>query len=197
MELRELLQRRRMVRSFDATPVDPEWLDALCAESLLAPSAGNSAGVRLYTLSRALVPDFFNAATDETWRQRSRRAAGLARCGAVVVVTSRPGDYTARYGEPDKASSGLDDIASWPLPYWHTDAAMVTMALLLLIEEGGWHATLWGNFRRGGDVLTLVGARDEELFCSVLIGRGDGHDVPSTSLARKVPPRRDRVRRVG
>ena len=186
-----------MVRSFDATPVDPEWLDAQCAESLRAPSAGNSAGVRLYTLSRALVPDFFAAATDQTWRERSRRSEGLARCGGVVVVTSRPGDYAARYAEADKTSSGLDELNSWPLPYWHTDAAMVTMALLLLIEEGGWHATLWGNFRHGDDVLKLVGARDEELFCSVLVGRGDGHDVTSTSLARKIPARRDRVRRVG
>jgi len=30
-------------------------------------------------------------------------------------------------------------------PYWHTDAAMATMALLLLIEESGWQAALWAT----------------------------------------------------
>jgi hypothetical protein len=63
-------------------------------------------------------------------------------------VTSRRGEYVARYAEADKRSSGLDDESNWPIPYWHTDAAMATMALLLLlIEESGWQAALWGNFR--------------------------------------------------
>ena len=41
-----------MTRSFDGTPVDAVWLDDLCAQALWAPTAGNSAGVRLYTRRR-------------------------------------------------------------------------------------------------------------------------------------------------
>lgn len=185
------------MRSFDSTPVDPSLLDELCADALRAPSAGNAAGVRMYTLSQQLVPDFFIAATDENWRATSRRAPGLARCGAVVVVTSRPDDYVARYRENDKITAGLDDIDAWTIPYWHTDAAMATMALLLLLEEAGWQACLWGNFRNDVQVLTLVGAPDEKMFCSILVGRGDGNDAPSSSLHRDVPTRSQRVRRVG
>ena len=48
-----------------------------------------------------------------------------------------PQDYLARYGETDKTGSGLDRADGWPVPYWHTDAAMATMALLLLVEESG------------------------------------------------------------
>jgi nitroreductase len=185
-----------MTRSFDGTPVDPTWLDELCAHALWAPTAGNSAGVRFSTIGRGDVAAYFDVATDEDWRKDSRRAEGLMRAGAVVLVTTRPQDYLSRYDEGDKASSGLSDRAAWPLPYWHTDAAMATMALLLLLEESNWQATLWGNFRNDEAVLRWAGIADEELFGSVLIGRGDGLDVASASLRRDVPPRQARVRRL-
>ncbi|HUZ39813.1 MAG TPA: nitroreductase family protein [Acidimicrobiales bacterium] len=196
MDLRELLARRRMVRSFDGTPVDPMWLHELCAEALRSPTAGNSAGVRFHTIGAALVGEYFNVATDESWRAHARRAEGLQRAGAVVLVTSRRSEYVARYAEADKLNSGLDDESNWPIPYWHTDAAMATMALLLLIEESGWQAALWGNFRHEDDILRWARIEDEDLFATVLIGRADGKDVASPSLARDVPSRESRVREV-
>ena len=185
-----------MVRSFDATPVDPDWLDTLCATSMWAPTAGNSAGVRMHTIPQPILPEYLAVATDEQWRRQSRRFEGLSRAGAAVLVTSRPRDYVLRYGEVDKAGSGLDEASAWPIPYWHTDAAMATMALLLLIEEGGYAATMWGNFRHEAEVLEWAGIEDEALFATVLVGRADGRDEVSSSLARDVPSRVKRVRRV-
>ena len=185
-----------MVRSFDATPVDPDWLDAACATALWAPTAGNSAGVRMHVVTADLVGAFFERATDARWRRDSPRAPGLSRAGAVVLVTSRPQDYLDRYREADKGDAGLSAESAWPVPYWHADAAMATMALLLLVEEGGWSAVLWGSFRHDRDILDWAGASDESLFASVLIGRADGRDHRSTSLDRPIPPRRARVRRV-
>ena len=185
-----------MTRSFDGTPVDARWLDDVCAQALLAPTAGNSAGVRLYTLDASYVHEYVRHATDEQWRLSSRRSQGLQRAGAVVLVTARAQDYLARYAESDKVDAGLDERFSWPLPYWHTDAAMATMALLLLLEEAGWQATLWGSFRHGDAVLRWAGVDEEELFGTVLIGRGDGADVTSSSLRRAVPSRNERVRRL-
>jgi nitroreductase len=185
-----------MTRSFDGTPVDLDWLDQLCAEALWAPTAGNAAGVRFRTVDATHVDDYLDVATDETWRGQSRRYGGLRRAGAVVLVTTRPEDYVERYGEVDKSSSGLADRDAWPLPYWHTDAAMATMALLLLLEESGWQATLWGNFRHEDDVSRWAHLDDEELFASVFVGKGDGNDAPSSSLSRPVPSRQSRVRRV-
>lgn len=185
-----------MVRSFDGTPVDLDTLENWCADALWAPSAGNSAGVRMHTIGREDVDSYFQVATDLEWRLSARRAPGLLRAGAVVLVTTRPQDYLSRYDEPDKASSGLAVEDAWPIPYWHTDAAMATMALLLLIEESGLKATLWGNFRHGDDVLAWAGIHDELLFGTVLLGRSDGNDVASASLNRNVPTRRERIRRV-
>ena len=185
-----------MVRSFDATPIELDWLERLCADALWAPTAGNSAGVRMYTLGREHVRDYLDVATDAAWRESSPRYAGLSRAGAVVLVTTRPQDYLARYGEADKARSGLAQRAAWAVPYWTTDAAMATMALLLLIEEAGLEACLWGNFRHERDVLDWAGVADEELVATVLVGRGDGRDRPSASLERDVATREQRVRRV-
>ena len=196
MELQHLLARRRMIRSFDGTPVDQDWLDECCAQALWAPTAGNSAGVRLHTVGPEQVADYFEVATDEAWRSTARRAAGLQRAGAIVLVTCRPQDYLRRYAESDKSQSGLYALDGWPVPYWHTDAAMATMALLLLIEESGLQATMWGNFGRSAPVLAWARIEDEELFATLLVGRGDGHDLPSASLQRGTPSRASRVRQV-
>lgn len=185
-----------MTRSFDGTPVDSVWLEGLCASALWAPTAGNAAGVRLNVIAAEDVGAFFEVATDASWREHSRRYEGLRRAGAVVLVTTRAQDYLERYGESDKVASGLSDVDAWPLPYWHADAAMATMALLLLLEESDWQATMWGSFRHDAEVLSWAGLSDEQLFASVLIGRSDGADVPSASLDRSVPSRRERVRRV-
>src|ERR1019366_33658 len=186
-----------MTRSFRPGPVDQDLLSDLCAEALRAPTAGNSAGVRLPLVGRDQVSQYFAVATDLAWREASARFSGLSRCGAVVIVTSRPQDYVSRYGERDKASSGLAHLDDWTVPYWHTDAAMATMALLLLLEERGLGATLWGNFRHGDDVLRWAQIDDEELFATVLIGVSDSIHHPSKSLGLRVPTRTQRVRRVG
>jgi nitroreductase len=196
VELSELLARRRMVRSFRGDAVDQKLLDSLCAEALRAPTAGNCAGVRMSTVARDLVDQYLTVATDPQWRATSRRYDGIARAGAVVIVTSRPQDYFARYAKHDKASSGLEHRENWNVPYWHTDAAMATMALLLLLEEHGLGATLWGNFRHDAEVLRWARIDDEELFATVLIGVGDEEDPPSASLEHPVAPRSQRVRRV-
>ena len=185
-----------MTRSFRADGVDLDLIEVLCAEALRAPTAGNSAGVRMTLVGRDQVSDYFAVATDPAWRETSPRFEGLARCGAVVIVTSRPQDYTARYAEEDKVTSDLGRRDAWTVPYWHTDAAMATMALLLLLEERGLGAALWGNFRHEAEVLDWAGASDEALFATVLVGVPDGLDRPSGSLRRDVPARRDRVRRI-
>ena len=196
MTLSSLLASRRMVRSFDGTPIDSDVLHELCATALWSPTAGNSAGVRMHMVAQRNLPDFFAVATDEAWRSTSARFAGLSRAGAAVLVTSLPQAYEERYQDLDKASSGLGDRTAWPVPYWHTDAAMATMSLLLLLEESGLQATIWGNFRNDERIAPWAGIDNEVLFGTLLIGRGDGLDHRSASLERAVSPRRERVRLV-
>lgn len=164
--------------------------------ALAAPTAGNAAGVRMTVVARERVDEYLEVATDPEWRARSTRLAGWSRAGALVIVSVRVAEYLARYAEADKDHSGLAARAAWPVPYWHTDAAMATMALLLLIEQADLQAGLWGAFRRSSDVATWAGLEDEELFATVFVGRADGLDRRSASLDRAVPARRQRVRRL-
>ena len=142
-----------MARSFRGDPVDPLDLEHLCAHALRAPTAGNAAGVRMTVVPTEHVAQYFAVATDAHWRTSSARYPGLSRAGAVVLVTSRPQDYLERYAEADKSPSGLSSKDVWTVPYWHTDAAMATMALLLLLEERRLGAVFWGNFRHEAEVL--------------------------------------------
>jgi nitroreductase len=185
-----------MRRSFTGDPLDEHAVRDDCELALRAPTAGNSAGVRMTVLTQDLVGRFFEAATDETWRATAV-ATRLKGAGAAVVVTARPQDYVARYSEPDKSDPLLRDALTWPLPYWHADAAMATMALLLLSEERGWGAAFWGAFRNAREVLHLVGREDEELFGTVLLGRPSPNDLRSSSLRRGVPAPEARVSVLG
>ena len=185
-----------MTRSFSGEAVDADLLHGLCAEALRAPTAGNCAGVRMSIVAHEQVSQYLDVATDPGWRATSRRYEGLCRAGGVVIVTSRPQDYFARYALDDKAASGLAQRENWTVPYWHTDAAMATMALLLLLEERALAATLWGNFRHDAEVLRWAGLENEELFATVLLGVSDGRDHPSSSLELPVATRAQRVRRV-
>lgn len=186
-----------MVRSFDGSPIDLEVLDELCREALRAPSAGNTAGTSFVTVAGADVAGYFDAATDADWRANAPRASGLMRASAVVAALCQPDMYLSRYGEPDKEKSALSDRDRWKVPYWYTDAAMATMALLLLIEEAGFSATLWGNFRREEQVLDFLDApMGSTLFATILLGRTDGSDRRSASLDRDTATRQQRVRRL-
>ena len=186
-----------MTRSFTGDPVDLDALTRACALALRAPTAGNCGGVRMTVVGPESVTGYLERATDPEWRAASRRVGGLSRAGALVVVTSRPTDYSTRYGEPDKAASGLSDRDAWVVPYWHGDAGMATMALLLLVQDAGLGAALWGNFRHEDRVLEWLDAPGESLFATVFVGHPDRLDPPSSSRRRVVPSPAERVRRHG
>lgn len=195
MDVREALRRRRMTRSFDGTELSEPALAALCDDALRAPTAGHARGVEAVVLAgRAGVERYLHAATDADWRAASARSQGLALAGGAVVVLCDPGAYLARYAAKDKAGSGLEDPAAWPVPYWFGDAAFATMALLLLAEADGLAACFLGAFRREPEVLGSLGAPGgRRLFGAVLLGRAAPDEARSASLDRGGPSRAERV----
>jgi nitroreductase len=191
MELTEAIRRRHMVRSFSDRSVDPALLDELVADALRAPSAGNARGTAWLLLEgseRTAV--YWAHTTTEEWRQRSRRWEGLSRAPVAALSLASPAEYVARYGEDDKAASGLgpgpaQGEAAWPVPYWFGDAAFATMALLLRATEAGLGACFLGSFRGEEAVLSALGVPlDWRLFGTVLLGYPDGADHRSPSLSR-------------
>jgi len=200
MDVADALASRRMVRSFDGSPLEAGEVIELFTDALWAPTAGHSRGVRWIALVGTDELDaYFTAATDERWRSSAPRAPGLRRAGAAGVCVAQPQRYLERYRDADKATAGLGERPErWPVPYWIGDAGATTMAALLLAEERGLSAVFLGAFRQRDELASLLGiGGDEVLYGTVLLGHPDGQDRRSPSLGRPGPSRADRVTRVG
>ncbi|MBC7291388.1 MAG: nitroreductase family protein, partial [Actinotalea sp.] len=141
MELRDVVARRRMVRSFTADPVPREAVDRMLEHVVRAPSAGFTQGWAFLVLD---TPDdvarFWDATTPP-----ARAAApdawltGLRTAPVVVVPLASEAAYRERYAAPDKARGGepQDPRERWNVPYWFVDAGMASLlALLTAVDEG-------------------------------------------------------------
>ncbi len=200
MELHEAFRRRAMVRSFSDEPVEQDVLERILADAMRSPTAGNTRGTAWVMLEgREQTALYFDTATDEEWRRQSGRWEGLQRAPVVLLSYSCPNLYVDRYGEPDKVSSGLgEDATSWPVPYWTGDAAFGVMAVLLGAVDAGLGACILGTFR-GEAALNerLCVPEGWLLFAAVAMGKPDGNDHPSQSLARNGPSDSQRIHRGG
>jgi nitroreductase len=188
VELTDAVARRHMTRNFTTTPLDPGVVDALLDSALRAPSAGNTQGREFVVLEGpAETWEYWQATTDQDWRDTSRRFAGLSRAPVVVLVFADPEAYEARYREPDKARADGVEV-EWVVPFWFVDAAFATMTLLLAATDRGIGAALLGNFRGEDRLRSALGVPERLRWLgAVLLGEPARPDPPSTSAAR---PRR-------
>ena len=203
-----------MVRSFSDRPLDSSLVEAMLVDALRSPTAGNAGGTAWLVLEGAEQTAIYWAhTTTEEWRRRSRRWPGLSSAPVVALSLASPATYVRRYGETDKAGSGLGPPATargvgneeaagpggedaWPVPYWFGDAAFTTMALLLRATAEGLGACFLGNFRGENRLLRALGVPAEwRLFGAVLLGLAAGADPPSSSLSRPAPSPASRVHR--
>jgi nitroreductase len=185
MEFSDVVRRRRMVRSFSGAPVPADVLDRLLDSALRGPSAGNTGGWDAVVLSGpAEMARLWEATTTADWRTSSRRWAGLSQAPVAVVLFAHPEAYTARYGQPDKASSGLDHD-DWPVPYWFIDTGFPALLLLLGAVDAGLGGCFLGNFRGEDALKTALGVPGDRRYVgTVLLGPPGSDDPPSASLAR-------------
>ena len=178
-----MVRRRRMVRNFDDRPLEPLVVDRLLDIALRAPSAGFTQGWAFLVLEGAEQTGRFWAASSPPPGDDARtRWPGVRRAPLLVVCLSHEESYRRRYGEPDKASSGLAE-GRWPVPYWHVDTGFAALLLLLGAVDAGLGALFFGVSDHDGlraafgvpDAYTPVGA--------VAVGH-PLPDEPSASLAR-------------
>ncbi len=184
MELTEAVRRRHMTRNFTDRPIPAETVGHLLELALRAPSAGNTQGREFVVLEGAEQCDrYWEATTDDAWRTRSRRVAGMRRAPVVILPYADPGAYEERYREADK-----DDgrgVSDWPVPFWFVDTAFSVMTLLLGATEAGLGAAFLGNFRGEDGLRRVLGVPDGfRWFGAVLLGFPGEPDPPSTSVGR-------------
>jgi nitroreductase len=142
VELRDILRKRRMVHQFTREPVAEETLLRILEIARHAPSAGFSQGFRLVVLDDPSRVEWFWRVTtppDELEELDERIATGPP---VVVLPFTSKAAYLDRYSAPDKAGFGLQSEEAWPVPFWHVDAGMAIMLILLAaVDEGlgGWY----------------------------------------------------------
>src|ERR1700692_1620001 len=157
VELRDIVRKRRMVHQFTREPVADEMLLRILEVARHAPSAGFSQGFRLGVLApRARVESFWRVTPppDELGELDERTATGPP---VVVLPFTSKAAYLDRYSAPDKAGFGLQTEEAWPVPFWHVDAGMAIMLILLAaVDEGlgGWY---FGIVHGESDLLPELG----------------------------------------
>jgi nitroreductase len=196
MELSEAVMRRRMTRNFSGRPLSPGAVDRMLEDALRAPSAGNTQGREFLVLEGTdLTSRYWSATTDEAWRERSTRFAGLSRAPVIVLPFADPDAYVARYRELDKATPGSSDV-EWIVPYWLVDAAFATMTLLLEAADRGVGAAFLGNFRGEERLRSEFGVPQRLRWLgAVLLGEAAEPDPSSRSAERPRKTVEDSVHR--
>ncbi len=179
-----------MTRAFDSRPLAPGQLDTLLDLAARAPSAGNSQGWHAVVLEGADTRRFWDATLPEP-RRATFAWPRLLDAPVLVLPLADPDAYVARYGEPDKAATGLGaGPHAWPTPYWTVDAAMAVMTLLLAAEDAGLGALFFAVFNGEQRLRADLGIPEGlQLLGAVALGHpaADGHR-PGRSAGRARRP---------
>lgn len=185
-----MIRRRKMVRSFDGQPVEPDVVARIVAAGLRAPSAGFTQGVDLVVLEGA----------EETGRYWDAALPGPARGGfpwpgllrapVLVVVVASEEAYRRRYAEPDKREPAGGP--GFGVPWWHVDGAFAALLVQLAAVDEGLGALFFAVHRPAAVAATLGIPGDRALVGTVALGH-PGADRPSSSVRSRPRRRPDEV----
>lgn len=143
MQFQDVVDRRRMVRSYDERPVDPAIVERALRNAVRAPNAGFSQGWAFLVLDTpADVARWWRATSDDV-EHPDAWLAGMMRAPVVVVPCSSKAAYLSRYAEADKGWTDRDE-ARWPMPFWHMDAAMASLLIMQTVVDEGLGSCFFG-----------------------------------------------------
>jgi nitroreductase len=186
MEFGDVVRRRRMVRNYNADPVDPEALERVLDVACRAPSAGHTQGQSFIVVTDAELRRGIAEAAGESEYVEAGFDPWLSRAPVHVVVCTRVADYEERYSEPDKANAPA--ASDWEVPYWHVDAGAALMLLLLAAVNEGLAAGFSGIHAFEGIRELLTIPEDVTPIGVVTLGHA-APDRPSGSLNRGRKPK--------
>jgi nitroreductase len=185
MEFRDVLRRRKMVRTFEDRPVDTATVERILEAGQRAPSAGFSQGFAFLVFQGEEVRRFWSAVSPEArWPSEGLRGAHV-----IVVPLAGKHVYLDRYAEEDKGWADRNE-ARWPVPYWTVDTAFAAMLILLAAVEEGLGALFFGMDRAGYQRLRETYAVPDEWEPIGVIALGHPADRDPVQSSRDSRPRR-------
>jgi nitroreductase len=168
VDFRDVLNRRRSVRTYADRPVPHEVLERITNAAVArAPSAGFSQGLRLVVVTDPDTRREIAVAAAEDELAAKGRPRWKAAAPVHVVVLTREDDYHDRYQAKDKlAITGGREI-EWPAPYWYVDAGAAAMTLMLAAIDEGLETAIFGVTDQDALRRTL-GLPDDVVFVAVV-----------------------------
>ncbi|HEY7269437.1 MAG TPA: nitroreductase family protein [Dehalococcoidia bacterium] len=183
MDFQQVVNKRKMVRSFDERPLEKADVDRILRNAQRGPSAGFSQGFEFLVLEgREQTSRYWDAMLPAD-RRDSFPWPALINAPLLVICLSHKQAYLRRYAEADKGWADMDE-ARWPVPYWDIDAGMAALLMLLTAVSAGLGACFFGVFDQQG-LRTAFGIPDGfTAVGTIAIGYPAAADRPSGSLAR-------------
>ena len=140
--LENLLNNRKVVRSYKKAKVDKNSLEKIAKNSIKIPTAGFSRGIEiLNTFDVAkikIVSEIFN----ENSFKKDNQSPWISNSLALFFLMLNEDEYHKRYSSSDKKNAV--NPKEWDVPYWYVDAGAALMNCLLLIEEQGFASGFMG-----------------------------------------------------
>jgi nitroreductase len=190
VEFKDVVRKRKMVRSFTDEPVDAEVIRRILDVARRAPSAGFSQGVEFVIVTDDQTRHKIAAPADETFAISGHHNF-VAQAPVHVVVCVSPEIYRERYRQPDKMKvvADVDEDTLWSVPYWYTDAGAAMQLLLMAAVDEGIAAAFVGT--DASQLRELLGIPDEYLPIGIALfghAAADAGQFGDVS-ARRVPRR--------
>ena len=178
-----------MVRRFTADPVDPAAVDRMLRHAVRAPSAGFSQGWAFLVLDTPDDVELFWSATMPRPDARNEWLDGMRTAPVLIVPMSSRETYLDRYAEPDKGWTDRDE-ARWPVPFWHLDAAMASLLILLTVVDEDLGACFFGVPPEALEPLRAAfGIPDDHLpVGAIAIGHPAAGGAPGSAVRRRRRP---------
>jgi nitroreductase len=168
VEFREVLNRRRSVRTYDPRPVPRDVLERITNAAVVrAPSAGFSQGLRLVVVTDPKTRKEVAVAASEEELAAQGRPRWKADAPVHVVVLVREADYHERYQKRDKLQVTGGTEIEWPAPYWYVDAGAAVMALMFAAIDEGLATAIFGVTDVSG-LKRVLGISDDVHFVAVV-----------------------------
>jgi nitroreductase len=197
MEFADVVHSRQMVRAFEPRPVPVDVLDRVLDLARRVPAAGNTQGLDLVVLEGPEQTARYWDATLPPERREGFPWPRLLDAPVLIVPVGDPAAYVERYGEPDKARTGLAEGAdAWSVPYWYVDTAFAAMVTLLAAVDEGLGALFFGQFEHEAAVKAALGIpADRRPVGTIALGYAAEDQRPSRSSQRPRRPLADIVHR--
>jgi nitroreductase len=185
VEFRDVLTRRRSVRTYADRPVPEDVLRTIADSAVVwAPSAGFSQGLRIVVVTDPETRRRIATAAKEDELAAQGRPRWKAAAPVQMVVLTREDDYHDRYRQQDKLRITGGREIDWPAPYWYVDAGAAAMALMLAAIDEGLDTAIFGVTDLPALRETLGLPDDVRFVAVVTMGYpADGPDEPSSGAS--------------